>query len=56
MVGQTARVVETFSPGSGMVFLHGEYWDADGPAGLAPGEVVRIAGVDGLRLRVERRD
>jgi membrane-bound serine protease (ClpP class) len=56
MVGQTARVVETFSPGSGKVFLHGEYWDADGPAGLAPGEVVRIAGVDGLRLRVERRD
>ena len=56
MVGQTARVVETFSPGSGKVFLHGEYWDAEGPAGLAPGEMVRIAGVDGLRLRVERRD
>jgi membrane-bound serine protease (ClpP class) len=56
MVGQTARVVETFSPGAGKVFLHGEYWDADGPAGLAPGEKVRVAGVDGLRLRVERRD
>jgi membrane-bound serine protease (ClpP class) len=56
MLGQTARVVEIVSPGTGKVFLHGEYWDADGPPGLAPGEEVRIAGVDGLRLRVERRN
>ena len=56
MVGQMARVVEVLSPGTGKVFLHGEYWDADGPPGLAPGEEVRIAGVNGLRLRVERRN
>ncbi|HEY6066373.1 MAG TPA: NfeD family protein, partial [Thermoanaerobaculia bacterium] len=57
MVGEAARVVENFAPpGTGRVLVHGEYWDAEGPPGLAPGEVVRIAGVDGLRLRVERRN
>jgi membrane-bound serine protease (ClpP class) len=57
MVGQTARVVESFSPpGTGKVLIQGEYWDAEGPPGLSPGEVVRIAGVEGLRVRVERRD
>ena len=57
MVGETARVVESFSPpGTGRVLVHGEYWDAEGPPGLAAGEVVRIAGVDGLKVRVERRD
>ena len=57
MVGETARVVENFvAPGIVKVLVHGEYWDAEGPPGLAPGEVVRIAGVDGLRVRVERRD
>jgi membrane-bound serine protease (ClpP class) len=57
MVGESARVVESFSaPGTGRILVHGEYWDAEGPPGLAPGEVVRIAGVDGLRVRVERRN
>ncbi len=56
MVGDTARVVEGFAGGMGKVVIHGEYWDADGPAGLAEGERVRITGVEGLRLRVERRD
>jgi membrane protein implicated in regulation of membrane protease activity len=57
MVGETGRVVESFSPpGTGRVLVHGEYWDAEGPPGLAAGEVVRIAGVDGLKVRVERRD
>lgn len=58
MVGETARVVSGFSgsPGAGKVLVHGEYWEADGPAGLASGELVRVVGVDGLRLRVERRN
>jgi membrane-bound serine protease (ClpP class) len=57
MVGETGRVVESFSPpGTGRVLVHGEYWDAEGPPGLAAGEIVRIAGVDGLKVRVERRD
>jgi membrane-bound serine protease (ClpP class) len=57
MVGELARVVESFSaPGTGRILVHGEYWDAEGPPGLLPGEVVRIAGVEGLRVRVERRN
>jgi len=57
MVGEEARVVEDFSgPGRGKVLVHGEYWDAEGPSGLAAGETVRVARVEGLRIRVERRD
>jgi membrane-bound serine protease (ClpP class) len=55
MVGETARVVEAFAGGAGKVHVFGEYWDANGPADLAPGETVRIVRVDGLTLRVERR-
>ncbi|MEO8350035.1 MAG: NfeD family protein, partial [Acidobacteriota bacterium] len=57
LVGETARVVEEFAGSDGgRVIVHGEYWDADGPMGLSRGEAVRVAGVDGMRLRVERRD
>jgi membrane-bound serine protease (ClpP class) len=57
MVGEEARVVEDFDgPGRGKILVHGEYWDADGPSGLAAGETVRVARVEGLRIRVERRD
>lgn len=57
LVGETARVVEEFAgPGRGRVLVHGEYWEADGPVDLAPGEEVRVAGVEEMRLRVERRD
>jgi membrane-bound serine protease (ClpP class) len=57
LVGRSARVVR---PTAGMeepgtVLLDGEYWDAYGAAGAAPGETVRVVGVDGLKLRVERR-
>jgi membrane-bound serine protease (ClpP class) len=57
MVGENARVVEEFAaPGRGKVLVHGEYWDAEGPPGLAAGETVRVARVDGTRVRVERRN
>jgi membrane-bound serine protease (ClpP class) len=57
MVGEAARVVEGFGPaGEGKVQVFGEYWDAAGPEGLAPGETVRIARVTGRTLHVERRN
>ncbi|HEX9690111.1 MAG TPA: nodulation protein NfeD [Thermoanaerobaculia bacterium] len=57
MIGESAQVVEDFSsPGRGRVRVYGEYWDADGPPGLAAGEKVRVAGVKEMRLRVERRE
>jgi membrane-bound serine protease (ClpP class) len=57
MIGEPARVVEGFGPaGEGRVQVFGEYWDAAGPEGLAPGEMVRIASVTGRTLHVERRN
>ena len=57
LVGETARVVRGFSEGErpGTVLVHGEYWDASGPPDASPGETVRVVGVEGFRLRVERR-
>jgi len=58
MVGESARVVTEFGgpEATGKVQVYGEYWDASGPPGLKPGETVRITGVDGRTLRVERRN
>jgi len=55
MIGEPARVVESFAGGKGRVHFQGEYWDAEGPADLSPGDSVRIVRVDGLKLAVERR-
>ena len=57
MVGETARVID-WNPGTaaGKVLVHGEYWDTEGPSDLAPGDTVRVTRVEGLRLRVKRRD
>ena len=58
MVGQPARVVDGFGSAAmtGRVQVLGEYWDAVGPAGISPGEVVRIRRVDGRTVHVERRN
>jgi len=55
MIGASARVVEPFAGGNGRVHFQGEYWDAEGPADLSIGDIVRILRVEGLRLVVERR-
>lgn len=57
MVGEPARVVEGFlaPAGAGRVQIYGEYWDAVGPEGLLPGEMVRVSRVADRKLHVERR-
>ena len=57
MIGERARVVQGFAEpdAMGKVHIHGEYWDAEGPSEALPGETVHVVGVDGLKLRVERR-
>jgi membrane-bound serine protease (ClpP class) len=57
LVGRSARIVRSSEEpdGAGTVILDGEYWDAYGASGAPPGEIVRIRGVEGLKLRVERR-
>src|SRR5262249_23487871 len=56
MIGATARVVDGFAGQvRGRVHVVGEYWEAEGPADLAPGEKARIMRVKDGVLHVERR-
>jgi membrane-bound serine protease (ClpP class) len=52
MVGSQARVID-WQGGQGRVRVHGEIWQARGPAALQPGEEVRVIGIDGLTLTVQ---
>ncbi len=53
--GMLAEVGEVRTPlmPRGMVFVHGEYWDAQSSVPVAVGGRVRVVGVDGLLLTVE---
>ncbi len=54
LVGEVANVVAAVGPdGEGKVFVHGEYWDAVATSPLPAGSRVRVAGIEGKRLRVE---
>jgi membrane-bound serine protease (ClpP class) len=53
LIGARAEVIETCEP-SGRVRLRGEIWQARCPAGANVGERVKVTGVDGLTLEVER--
>jgi membrane-bound serine protease (ClpP class) len=52
MVGSQAHVIE-WRGGEGRVRIRGERWHARGPAGLQPGQQVRVVGIHGLTLEVE---
>jgi membrane-bound serine protease (ClpP class) len=52
MVGSTGQVVR-WSAEEGHVRVHGEIWQARGPAGLSPGQQVRIRAIRALTLDVE---
>ncbi len=54
LIGETAEVVTPLRP-DGQVRLHGELWRASCAEGALPGELVRIRGIDGLTLDVERQ-
>jgi len=42
--------------GEGMVLVHGEYWRAYSDTPVAKGEKITVEEVDGLRLRVKKRE
>jgi membrane-bound serine protease (ClpP class) len=52
LLGAAGRVV-SWSGEHGLVRLQGEDWQARAPTPLAPGQLVRVAGRDGLALIVE---
>ncbi len=57
MVGLVGEV-RSWSRGKGTVFVNGETWNAQGRSDLrvAPGDQVRVSGLDGLTLHVEAMD
>jgi len=55
MVGSPGQVLD-WSDGKGHVRAHGEVWRARAPAGLRPGQAVRVRGREGLVLEVEPDD
>jgi len=54
--GLIGRVATARTPidGRGKVFVHGEYWDARSKERIEEGEDVRVVGIEGLLLEVER--
>ena len=52
MVGETG-VAKTAVSDQGQVFVHGEFWNAWSDTEIEEGAEVRVAEVDGLRVRVE---
>ena len=52
LLDQTGEARTALAPG-GKVFLHGEYWDAVSSSPVDEGGLVRVTGVDGIKLLVE---
>ena len=53
LVGEVGVARTRLAP-EGQIFVHGELWQARCEEDAGPGEEVRVTGVDGLRLRVEK--
>jgi len=54
MIGERGEVRRVRTQGKVKVFVRGEYWDGDSDDALEVGDVVEVAAVNGLRLRVRR--
>jgi membrane-bound serine protease (ClpP class) len=53
LVGEVGEVRVKLNP-DGKIFVHGEYWNAEGDGEIAVGEKVEVVGFDGMRLKVRR--
>lgn len=53
MIGATG-IVQDWSRGQGHVLVHGERWSAGGDRQLKKGQPVRVTGLSGLMVKVER--
>jgi len=52
MIGETGAAVTELAP-EGMIFVHGEYWDAVSSRPVSIGARVRVTAIDKLKLTVE---
>jgi membrane-bound serine protease (ClpP class) len=53
LVGETGEVRIKLEP-NGKIFVHGEYWNAEGDGEIPVGEKVKVVGVEGMCLKVRR--
>lgn len=51
MIGEIGEAITDLAP-DGLVFIHGETWEATSAAPVPQGKPVRVSGLDGLRLTV----
>ncbi len=49
-------IVESWKDGRGIVFVHGEYWNAESDENLKPGDKVKVRSFKGLTLSVKKGD
>ncbi|MFC1884590.1 nodulation protein NfeD [Thermodesulfobacteriota bacterium] len=53
LIGEIGAVKETLDP-EGLIFIHGEYWNARAREKVEPGEKVEVESMDGLLLNVKK--
>ncbi len=53
LIGEIGEVKVNLSP-RGKIFVHGEYWNAEGEGEIPVGEKVKVVGFDGMHLKVRR--
>jgi len=53
LVGEIGEARARLSP-RGKIFVHGEYWNAEGEGEIEAGEKVEVIGFDGMTLKVRR--
>ncbi|MBI2988161.1 MAG: nodulation protein NfeD [Deltaproteobacteria bacterium] len=53
LLGEIGEVRVMLNP-CGKIFVHGEYWNAEGDGEIAVGEKVRVVGFEGMSLKVKR--
>ncbi len=54
MIGEEGEAITDFKKGRGKVLVHGEIWDALSSDDIKKGELIRVVGMKGLKLIVER--
>ena len=54
MIGEEGEAITDFKKGKGKVFVHGEIWNAYSKEDIKKGDKVKVIGVKGLKLIVER--
>lgn len=58
MVGETGKAMTDLEPGGpeGKVHVHGELWNARTTSYVTRGEEIRVVGVEGMKLLVQRKE